>query len=159
MLIANSTWCPMGDLGGASASYDAAGLMMYGQMTGRVLDLHRDQGILQGAYETFAALAHAVGRSLAAGCVMTACASAGCGSAQPLAVTMNDGCALCVEVDLQRIERRIETGYLDDAPRVLRRRARAARRAPDGRALSIGLLGNAAEVLPRARPARRASTS
>ena len=73
----------------------------------------------------------------------------GMGGAQPLAVTLNEGCALCVEVDLHRIERRIETAYLDERAGSLDdalERLAAAQR--EGRALSIGLLGNAAEVLP-----------
>ena len=82
------------------------------------------------------------------------------GGAQPLAVTMLGGTALCVEVDLRRIERRIETGYLDERAADLDDALRAARRAParEGRALSIGLAGNAAEILPEL-VARAASTS
>ena len=78
------------------------------------------------------------------------------GGAQPLAVTMNEGCALCIEVDLQRIERRIATRYLDERAGSLDdalARLEAAQR--EGRALSIGLLGNAAEVLPELVRARR----
>ena len=85
----------------------------------------------------------------------------GMGGAQPLAVTMNEGCALCVEVDLQRIERRIRERYLDERAGSLDdalARLEAAQR--EGRALSIGLLGNAAEVLPElVAPRRRRSTS
>src|SRR5256885_11490152 len=107
------------------------------------------QGILQGTYETFAAAARKrFGGTLAGRLVVTA-GLGGMGGAQPLAITMNEGCALCVEVDLHRIERRIETGYLDERAGSLDdalKRLDAARR--EGRALSIGLLGNAAEVLP-----------
>ncbi len=128
---------------------DAAGLMMYGQMTAGSWIYIGTQGILQGTYETFAAVARQrFGGSLRGRLVVTA-GLGGMGGAQPLAVTMNDGLALCVEVDLQRIERRIATGYLDERAADLDdalARLEAARR--EGRALSIGLLGNAAEVLP-----------
>ena len=128
---------------------DAAGLMMYGQMTAGSWIYIGTQGILQGTYETFAAIARQrFGGSLRGRLVVTA-GLGGMGGAQPLAVTLNEGCALCVEVDLQRIERRIETAYLDERAGSLDdalERLEAARR--EGRALSIGLLGNAAEVLP-----------
>ena len=128
---------------------DAAGLMMYGQMTAGSWIYIGTQGILQGTYETFAALARQrFGGSLKGRLVVTA-GLGGMGGAQPLAVTLNEGCALCVEVDLQRIERRIETAYLDERAGSLDdalARLEAAQR--EGRALSIGLLGNAAEVLP-----------
>jgi urocanate hydratase len=128
---------------------DAAGLMMYGQMTAGSWIYIGSQGILQGTYETFAAVARKrFGGTLAGRLVVTA-GLGGMGGAQPLAVTMNGGVALCVEVDRTRIERRIESGYLDERAGslddALERCAAAVR---DGRALSIGLLGNAAEVLP-----------
>jgi urocanate hydratase len=128
---------------------DAAGLMMYGQMTAGSWIYIGSQGILQGTYETFAAVARKrFGGSLAGRLVVTA-GLGGMGGAQPLAVTMNGGVALCVEVDRTRIERRIETGYLDERAGSLddaleRCAAAVAQRRP----LSIGLLGNAAEVLP-----------
>jgi urocanate hydratase len=107
------------------------------------------QGILQGTYETFAAAARKrFGGTLAGRLVVTA-GLGGMGGAQPLAITMNGGAALCVEVDLQRIERRIRSGYLDERAADLDdalRRLDAAR--AERRALSIGLAGNAAEVLP-----------
>jgi urocanate hydratase len=128
---------------------DAAGLMMYGQMTAGSWIYIGSQGILQGTYETFAAVARKrFGGSLAGRLVVTA-GLGGMGGAQPLAVTMNGGCALCIEVDLQRIERRIATGYLDERAGSLDdalARLEEARAA--GRPLSIGLLGNAAEVVP-----------
>ncbi|HWH94605.1 MAG TPA: urocanate hydratase [Baekduia sp.] len=128
---------------------DAAGLMMYGQMTAGSWIYIGSQGILQGTYETFAAIARQrFGGTLAGRLVVTA-GLGGMGGAQPLAVTMNGGVALCVEVDRTRIERRIETGYLDERAGslddALQRCAAAVR---ERRALSIGLLGNAAEVLP-----------
>jgi urocanate hydratase len=128
---------------------DAAGLIMYGQMTAGSWIYIGSQGILQGTYETFAAVARKrFGGTLAGRLVVTA-GLGGMGAAQPLAVTMCGGTALCIEVDLQRIERRIETGYLDERAADLndalaRLRAAAAERRP----LSVGLLGNAADVVP-----------
>jgi urocanate hydratase len=128
---------------------DAAGLMMYGQMTAGSWIYIGTQGILQGTYETFAAVAaKRFGGTLAGRLVVTA-GLGGMGGAQPLAVTMLDGAALCVEVDRTRIERRLETGYLDERAADLDdalERLQAA--TADGRPLSIGLLANAADVLP-----------
>jgi urocanate hydratase len=128
---------------------DAAGLMMYGQMTAGSWIYIGTQGILQGTYETFAAVARKrFGGTLAGRLVVTA-GLGGMGGAQPLAITMNDGVGLCVEVDLQRIERRIATGYLDERAADLDDAlARAQRAVEERRPLSIGLLGNAAEVIP-----------
>ncbi|HMJ36743.1 MAG TPA: urocanate hydratase [Baekduia sp.] len=128
---------------------DAAGLMMYGQMTAGSWIYIGSQGILQGTYETFAAVARKrFGGTLAGRLVVTA-GLGGMGGAQPLAVTMNGGVALCLEVDRHRIERRIETGYLDERAADLDDAlARCAAAVAEGRPLSIGLLGNAAEVLP-----------
>src|SRR5215217_324084 len=128
---------------------DAAGLMMYGQMTAGSWIYIGTQGILQGTYETFAAVARKrFGGTLAGRLVVTA-GLGGMGGAQPLAITMCGGAALCIEVDLHRIERRLETGYLDeraaDLDDALARLEAAVR---ERRPLSIGLLGNAAEVLP-----------
>jgi urocanate hydratase len=107
------------------------------------------QGILQGTYETFAAVAaKRFGGSLSGTITLTA-GLGGMGGAQPLAVTMNGGVAICVDCDPSRISRRIEHGYLDEAAGDIAdavRRASAA--AAAGRALSVGLLGNAAEVFP-----------
>jgi len=149
VLIANSNLVPEWATWEHFRELDAAGLMMYGQMTAGSWIYIGSQGILQGTYETFAAVARKrFGGSLAGRLVVTA-GLGGMGGAQPLAVTMCGGAALCVEVDLQRIERRIETGYLDeraaDLDDALRRLEAAVR---ERRALSIGLLGNAAEVLP-----------
>ncbi len=149
VLIANSNLVPQWATWEHFRELDAAGLTMYGQMTAGSWIYIGSQGILQGTYETFAAIARKrFGGSLRGRLVVTA-GLGGMGGAQPLAVTMNDGCALCVEVDQQRIERRIATRYLDeraaDLDDALARLERAQR---DGRALSVGLLGNAAEVLP-----------
>ena len=114
VLIANSNLVPQWATWEHFRALDAAGLMMYGQMTAGSWIYIGTQGILQGTYETFAAVARKrFGGTLAGRLVVTA-GLGGMGGAQPLAVTMNGGCALCVEVDLQRIERRIETGYLDE---------------------------------------------
>ncbi len=128
---------------------ERAGLTMYGQMTAGSWIYIGTQGILQGTYETLAEVAaQHFGGTLSGRVVLTA-GLGGMGGAQPLAVTMNDGIALCVEVDPQRIERRLKTRYLDretaDLDEALRwvGDARAS-----GEAVSIGLLGNAAEVLP-----------
>ncbi len=128
---------------------DRKGLIMYGQMTAGSWIYIGTQGILQGTYETFAALAEKHwGTSLAGKIVLTG-GLGGMGGAQPLSVTLNDGVALCVEVDRHRIERRLKTRYLDEMTEDLDdavRKARAA--AADKKPLSIGLLGNAADVLP-----------
>jgi urocanate hydratase len=149
VLIANSNLVPEWATWEHFRELDAAGLMMYGQMTAGSWIYIGTQGILQGTYETFAALARRkFGGTLRGRLVVTA-GLGGMGGAQPMAITMNEGCALCVEVDLRRIERRIATGYLDqragDLDDALNRLEEAKR---DGRPLSIGLLGNAAEVLP-----------
>ena len=126
------------------------GLTMYGQMTAGSWIYIGTQGILQGTYETFAAVAAKRFGGTLAGTITLTAGLGGMGGAQPLAVTMNDGVAIVVECDPSRIARRIEHGYLDvqaeDTADALRRavEARDARRP-----LSIGLLGNAAEVLPQ----------
>ena len=149
VLIANSNLVPQWATWETFRELDAAGLMMYGQMTAGSWIYIGSQGILQGTYETFAAIARKrFGGTLAGRLVVTA-GLGGMGGAQPLAITMLDGAALCIEVDLQRIERRIETGYLDeraaDLDDALARLQRAQR---ERRALSIGLAANAAEILP-----------
>ncbi len=125
------------------------GLIMFGQMTAGSWIYIGTQGILQGTYETFAALArkHFAG-SLKGKIVLTA-GLGGMGGAQPLAVTMNDGIAICVEVDESRIDRRIETKYLDVKAFNLEHALKLANQAKEkGEPLSIGVLGNAAEILP-----------
>jgi urocanate hydratase len=149
VLIANSNLVPDWANWDEFRRLDAAGLMMYGQMTAGSWIYIGTQGILQGTYETFAAVARKCFDGSLRGRLVVTAGLGGMGGAQPLAITMNEGCALCVEVDLQRIERRIATGYLDERAADLDdalRRLDAAR--TEGRALSIGLLGNAAEVLP-----------
>jgi urocanate hydratase len=128
---------------------EAMGLTMYGQMTAGSWIYIGTQGILQGTYETFAAVARKrFGGSLKGTLTLTA-GLGGMGGAQPLAVTMNEGVALCVEVDPARAHRRVETRYLDEVADDLDdaiRRVEAAKK--DGRALSVAVIGNAAEVVP-----------
>ena len=129
---------------------DKKGLMMFGQMTAGSWIYIGTQGILQGTYETFAALARKhFGSSLAGRIVLTA-GLGGMGGAQPLAITMNGGVALCVEVDESRIKRRLETRYLDVQADSLEHALQLAKDAKaEGKALSIGVHGNAADILPR----------
>jgi urocanate hydratase len=129
---------------------EALGLTMYGQMTAGSWIYIGSQGILQGTYETFAAVgAKRFGGSLEGTITLTA-GLGGMGGAQPLAVTMAGGVAICVEVDPARIARRIAHGYLDTEAADLEDALKQATEARDARRpLSIGLLGNAAEVLPQ----------
>jgi urocanate hydratase len=149
VLIANSNLVPEWATWKHFRELDAAGLIMYGQMTAGSWIYIGTQGILQGTYETFAALARQrFGGTLRGRLVVTA-GLGGMGGAQPLAITMNEGCALCVEVDLRRIERRLASGYLDERAGDLDDALRRLQSARDeGRPLSIGLLGNASEVMP-----------
>lgn len=128
---------------------EALGLTMYGQMTAGSWIYIGTQGILQGTYETFGAAARKrFGGSLAGTVTLTA-GLGGMGGAQPLAVTMNDGVAICVDCDPSRIERRISDRYLDTRAGDLQEAVRLAAEAREAaRPLSIGLEGNAAEVFP-----------
>jgi urocanate hydratase len=128
---------------------ERAGLTMYGQMTAGSWIYIGSQGILQGTYQTLGELAaQRFGGSLKGRVVLTA-GLGGMGGAQPLAVTMNEGIALCVEVDPTRIERRIKTRYLDRETTDLDEAIRWADQArAAGEAVSIGVLGNAADVFP-----------
>src|SRR3954449_4753775 len=129
---------------------EALGLTMYGQMTAGSWIYIGSQGILQGTYETFAAVgAKRFGGSLEGTITLTA-GLGGMGGAQPLAVTMAGGVALCIEVDASRIARRIAHGYLDVAAESVADALRQAEEARDAkRPLSIGLLGNAASLVPQ----------
>ena len=149
VLISNSMLVPKWATWDTFRELEHAGLTMYCQMTAGSLIYIGTQGILQGTYETFAeAATQRFGGSLAGTVTLTG-GLGGMGGAQPLAVTMNGGVALCVEIDPARIERRIKTRYLDresdDLEEALRwvDEARSAREA-----VSIGLVGNCAEVLP-----------
>ena len=149
VLIANSLLVPQWATWDEFRRLESLGLTMFGQMTAGSWIYIGTQGILQGTYETFAAVAaKRFGGSLAGTITLTA-GLGGMGGAQPLAVTMNGGVAICVECDPSRIARRIEYGYCDVAADDVNdalRRAEAACGA--GEALSIGLLGNAADVVP-----------
>jgi urocanate hydratase len=149
VLIANSnlvgrwaTWETFREL-------EQRGLTMYGQMTAGSWIYIGTQGILQGTYETFAELARQhFGGSLRGRVVLTA-GLGGMGGAQPLAVTMNEGVAVCIEVDRARAERRLETRYVDRLTDSLDEAlAWAHEAAAAGRAGSIALVGNAAEIEP-----------
>ena len=114
VLIANSNLVPHWATWEHFNELDRKGLMMYGQMTAGSWIYIGSQGIVQGTYETFAAIADKrFGGTLAGRLVVTA-GLGGMGGAQPLAVAMCDGAALCIEADLHHIERRLETGYLDE---------------------------------------------
>ncbi|CEG28554.1 urocanate hydratase [Bacillus sp. B-jedd] len=149
VLLANSNLVPAWANWDHFHELDKKGLIMYGQMTAGSWIYIGSQGIVQGTYETFAELARQhYGGTLKNTITLTA-GLGGMGGAQPLAVTMNDGVCLAIEVDETRIDRRIETAYLDVKTDSLDEAIRLAKVAKkDGKALSIGLLGNAAEILP-----------
>ena len=128
---------------------EALGLTMYGQMTAGSWIYIGTQGILQGTYETFASIARKRFDGSLAGTITLTAGLGGMGGAQPLAVTLNGGVVICIEVDEQRIARRLEHGYLDVRADDLEHALKLAADAKKQRkALSIGLHGNAAEVLP-----------
>ena len=150
VLIANSNLVPQWANWEEFRRLESLGLTMFGQMTAGSWIYIGTQGILQGTYETFAAIAaKRFGGSLAGTVTLTA-GLGGMGGAQPLAVTMNGGVAICIDCDPSRIARRIEHGYLDvaadDIADAVRRAAAAAGAAEP---LSIGLLGNAADLVPQ----------
>jgi urocanate hydratase len=149
VLISNAMLVPKWADWDTFRELEHAGLTMYGQMTAGSWIYIGTQGILQGTYETLAeAAAQRFGGTLRGTITLTA-GLGGMGGAQPLAVTMNEGVALCVEMDAARIERRIKTRYLDRDTADLDEAVRWAEQARAGRdAVSIGLVGNAAEVLP-----------
>jgi urocanate hydratase len=149
VLIANANLVPDWANWDEFRRLDALGLTMYGQMTAGSWIYIGTQGILQGTYQTFAAAGQKhYGSDLSGRLVLTA-GLGGMGGAQPLAVTMAGGVALCVEVDPHRIERRLETAYVDVAAESLDEALRLADEAVKARKpLSIALLGNAADVYP-----------
>src|SRR5499427_5725055 len=147
VLIANSLLVPQWATWEEFRRLESLGLTLFGQMTAGPWIYIGTLGILQGTYETFAAVAAKRFGGTLAGTITLTAGLGGMGGAQPLAVTMNGGVAICVECDQTRIDRRIEHGYLDEAADDTDdalRRAEAACGA--GEALSIGLLGNAADV-------------
>ncbi len=125
------------------------GLIMYGQMTAGSWIYIGTQGILQGTYETFAAVARSLGRDSLRGTLTLTGGAGGMGGAQPLAVTLNDGVVLIVDVDESRLARRVEHGYLDEYTTDLDAAvARVVAAKEAGEPLSVGVVGNAAEVFP-----------
>jgi urocanate hydratase len=156
VLIANSLLVPRWATWDEFRRLEALGLTMYGQMTAGSWIYIGTQGILQGTYQTFAAAGerHFGSSDLAGRTILTA-GLGGMGGAQPLAATMAGAAILCIEVDPRRIQRRLDTGYLDEAAGSLDEALAGVRLAArERRPLSIGLLGNAAEVVPEL--ARRA---
>ena len=149
VLLANSNIVPAYANWDTFHELDKKGLIMYGQMTAGSWIYIGSQGIVQGTYETFAELAKQhFGGSLKGTITLTA-GLGGMGGAQPLAVTMNGGVCIAVEVDEARIDRRIQTGYADAKAYSLDEAIAMAEEAKRAQtALSIGLLGNAADVLP-----------
>ncbi len=149
VLIANSLLVPRWATLEHFWKLEAEGLMMYGQMTAGSWIYIGTQGILQGTFQTFAAIAEQRFGGTLAGTLTLTAGLGGMGGAQPLAITMNGGTALCVEVDPHRIERRLETGYLDESFTEVDRAVERALEAKHRReAVSIGLLGNAADLFP-----------
>ena len=149
VLIANSNLVPHWGNWDEFRRLEAMGLTMYGQMTAGSWIYIGSQGIVQGTYETFAEAARRhFGGSLKGKFILTA-GLGGMGGAQPLAATMNQGVCLAVEVDQQRIQRRLDTGYCDAMASTLDEALDQVREACNlGQQLSIGLVGNAAEIYP-----------
>jgi len=149
VLIANSNLVPQWATWEEFRRLEQLGLTMYGQMTAGSWIYIGTQGILQGTYETFAAIAAKRFGGTLSGTITLTAGLGGMGGAQPLAVTMNGGVIICVDCDQTRITRRIEHGYLDEQARDVDDAIRRAITARDqGRPLSIGLLGNAADIIP-----------
>ena len=149
VLISNSMLVPNWANWKQFRELDKKGLMMYGQMTAGSWIYIGTQGILQGTYETFASAAKKHYGSDLTGKIVVTSGLGGMGGAQPLAVKMNNGIAICIEVDPVRIRRRIETRYLDISAQTLDEAIIAAKNAKSKKkAISIGLIGNAAEILP-----------
>jgi urocanate hydratase len=149
VLLANSLLVPRWATWEHFWELERLGLIMYGQMTAGSWIYIGSQGILQGTYETFGALAAKKFDGSLRGRIVLTSGLGGMGGAQPLAVTMHEGIALCVEVDATRIERRLKTGYLDRATANLDEAivwAEEARQAKSS--TSIGVVGNAAEIYP-----------
>ena len=150
VLIANSNLVPDWANWEEFRRLEDLGLTMYGQMTAGSWIYIGTQGILQGTFETFAAVADKKFGGTLAGTITVTAGLGGMGGAQPLAVTMNDGVVICIECDDSRIQRRIDHRYLDVRAASLEEAVEMAVQARDERrGLSIGVLGNAAELLPR----------
>jgi len=150
VIIANSNLVPKWATWEEFDRLDKLGLMMYGQMTAGSWIYIGTQGILQGTYETFAAAARKHFGGSLQGTITVTGGLGGMGGAQPLSVTLNGGVAICVEVDPERIQRRLDTAYLDVRADSLEEALKLAAEAKKkGEVLSIGLLGNTAEILPQ----------
>jgi len=150
VLIANSNLVPEWANWDHFNELDKRGLMMYGQMTAGSWIYIGTQGILQGTYETFAAAAKQHFSSDLSGKFVLTAGLGGMGGAQPLAVTMNNGVILTIEVDSERIERRLATNYLEVATESLDEAIKMVQDALNSKEpLSIGLLGNAADIVPK----------
>ncbi|MDQ2748305.1 MAG: urocanate hydratase [Actinomycetota bacterium] len=150
VLIANSNLVPDWANWEEFRRLEHLGLTMYGQMTAGSWIYIGTQGILQGTYETFAAVAAKKFSGTLAGTITLTAGLGGMGGAQPLAVTMNDGVAICIDVDPSRIARRIEHRYLDvEASSVAEALELAVQAREARKPLSIGLLGNAASLVPQ----------
>jgi urocanate hydratase len=150
VLIANSNLVPEWATWDEFRRLEALGLTMYGQMTAGSWIYIGSQGIVQGTYECFAEIARRRHGGSLAGTITLTAGLGGMGGAQPLAVTMNGGVAVCIEVDPEHIERRIATRYLDEVADSLDDAVARALAARDARrAVSIGLCANAADALPR----------
>ena len=149
VLIANANLVPHWATWDTFRDLEDRGLTMYGQMTAGSWIYIGTQGILQGTYETLAAVGRRHFGGTLSGRIVVTAGLGGMGGAQPLAVTMNGGVALVVEVDPARIEKRLASKYLDETTADLDEGVRRAQRyARDGEARSIAVLGNAAEILP-----------
>jgi urocanate hydratase len=149
VLISNSVLVPAWGDWAHFRAYERLGLTMYGQMTAGSWIYIGTQGILQGTYETFAALARRHFNGSLKGKLVVSAGLGGMGGAQPLAAVLNDGVFIGIEVDRERIRRRLEMRYCDEMTESLDEAlSRAAEYQRKGEARSIALLGNAAEVLP-----------
>jgi urocanate hydratase len=147
VLLANSNLVPHWATQEHFEELAAKGLMMYGQMTAGSWIYIGTQGILQGTYETLGSLANQQGWNSLKGKLVLTAGLGGMGGAQPLAVTMNEGVALIVEVDPDRARRRLESGYVDQVVDTLEEAMTIVEEALDqGNPLSIGLIGNAAAI-------------
>ena len=148
VLIANSNLVPEWATWNTFNDLDKEGLMMYGQMTAGSWIYIGTQGILQGTYETFAAAAKKHFNSDLTGKIVVTAGLGGMGGAQPLAIKMNNGIAICIEVDPSRMKRRIETKYLDKSVFSLKEAISIALESKNNKkALTIGLVGNAADII------------
>lgn len=150
VLLANSNlvgdWATWDDF----RRLEQMGLTMYGQMTAGSWIYIGTQGILQGTYECFAEIARRKFNGTLAGTITLTAGLGGMGGAQPLAVTMNDGVALCIDVDAWRVNRRVETRYLDEVADSLEDAvARCEKAKAEKRRLSVGVVGNAADMFPK----------